>query len=195
MICLIASPAHQMTDDADSPMTDEQRQMWSRHYDAVQWGIIGVFSAAMGTLVLRSLDTCKTPWLTNSAGLIFSLAGLYYVACFRRWRVLLHRSMKSAELRAFFSPENSPNRVNTWAIFMLLIASMDAIFIVKLPKTGACADIFSVFVWLGMTTFLIWLWVFGNGPLASEIRKRNLLRAIRKNRAKRKGIEDRFKKI
>lgn len=147
-------------------MKDQDRQEWSRHYDKLQWAVITITSAGIGTLVAASFNTANKYQLwPEISGLALSILGAAYVASFRAFRSRLHQGIYDEELRCFLShPGNVMGNVKwfaklfaQWNLFMGSFLAVDIVFLCRLTQKGTHPCI-SCILSVAMTLILCLIW-------------------------------------
>lgn len=123
-------------------MDNRERQEWSQHYDKLQWAVITITSAGIGTLVAASFNTANNDQLwPEISGLALTILGAAYVASFRTFRNRLHQAIvNDKELFDFLSdPGNVKENVKwfaQWNLFMGSFLAVDIVFLCRLTQKG-----------------------------------------------------------
>jgi hypothetical protein len=107
-----------IAETADDPWSDADRQEWSRHYDTLHWGVIGLGTAGVSALfaVSFSVDDGHVLW-PELGGLWVLVVTMFFVASFRTFRARLHESINNAALRAFLKNPSGSARPHQWDLF------------------------------------------------------------------------------
>jgi len=153
-------------------MNDEDRQTWSRHYDVLQWAVITIVSAGVGTLVAASFNaSTKDQLWPEIAGLALTILGVSYVASFRIFRKQLHQAIADPDLRAFLNNPGGTRCIKQWVLFVGSLLVVDVVLIYRLVEKGHVSCVVGSILLLAMTLILGAIWASGKG--ASETQANN----------------------
>ena len=147
-----------MNDEPDR-MSDQTRQEWSRHYDNLHWGVIGIFSAGVGALIGLSFQTA-TIW-PEISGLLLIFSGVFYVAGFRAYRFRLHRDIQNRAVREFLMAPGPRGLPHMWDVFVLSFVLMAGALVYRFANKLEHPRLFTVCGWAFVLVVLGYLWYRG----------------------------------
>ena len=140
-------------------MSDQTRQEWSRHYDNLHWGVIGIFSAGVGALIGLSFQTA-TIW-PEVSGLLLIFSGVFYVAGFRAYRFRLHRHIQNRAVREFLMAPGPQGLPHMWDVFVLSFVLMAGALVYRFANKLGHPRLFTVCGWAFVLVVLGYLWYRG----------------------------------
>lgn len=129
-------------------MDDKERQEWSRHYDKLQWTVITITTAGLGTLIAASFNTANKYQLwPEISGLALTILSAAYVASFRAFRNHLHQGIDHKKNEELFNYLNDPGNLQgncrwhaqlfaQWNLFMGSFLAVDIVFLCRLTQKG-----------------------------------------------------------
>ncbi len=128
-------------------------QEWSRHYDQLQWVVITIFSAGVGALLAASFDDKNAEELwPESAGLLLTVMGVYYVATFRFFRSRLHHELLQEGKLKDFLQDTTPRWPHMWHMFVgsFTVVGVKLLFNLYEKCVHPWVMVFVGTVWLGV---------------------------------------------
>lgn len=155
-------------------MKDEERQTWSRHYDMLQWAVITIVSAGVGTLVAASFSPGNQLW-PEISGLALTILGVLYVASFRTFRGHLHQTIEDRQLRAFLNNPGRTKLFRQWDLFVGSFLIVDILFVYRLTNKCYYPCAVGWILFLAMTLILGAIWARGRGSTETKTDNVNML--------------------
>lgn len=135
-------------------MNDQERQEWSQHYDKLQWAVITITSAGIGTLVAASFNTANNELWPEISGLALTILGGAYVASFRTFRTRLHQAICDKQLSDFLSHPGNAKWFTQWNLFIASFLVVDIVFLYRLTQKGLYPCIVGWILFLAMIFIL-----------------------------------------
>lgn len=105
-------------------MNDNWRVEWSRHFDHIQWTAITIWTAAVGGLLVYSLDHFDKNFSASIAfgGLWLSWITIYFTASFREFRRELCDGLPDGPEKAFLQNTGKKRVLKQWPVFFVTFA-------------------------------------------------------------------------
>lgn len=143
----------------EASMDDKERQEWSQHYDKLQWAVITITSAGIGTLIAASFNTANIDQLwPEFSGLALTILGAAYVASFRTFRNRLHQAILDKQMFVFLNGPGNAKWFTQWNLFMVSFLVVDIAFLYRLTQKGLYPCIVGWILFLGMIFILGAIW-------------------------------------
>ena len=124
----------------------------SRHYDSMLWTVTSLWAAAVGGLLVYSVDRFD-PWL-GAFGLFLTLCAMFFAFSFRRLRRRVHQAMPENIRRLVVQGSGLRQWDVLSAVFVLLVGFWARLFVQK--SGGFCAPWSLLWLVAGVIVIVMW---------------------------------------